>query len=139
MLHSLLTLKTDTMKLLVLISALLIASISNGQSPFKKQYDSLSKIAKKEILGYSTTYRNNTLTTTIWTPNFYDYYQEITLNVKTIDSTVVKHAYDLIAKKTGKWVTGYTQTYFKRRETLIIYYLAESGEERYDVVYTVER
>ena len=117
------------MRLLLLIIAVLLSTACFSQSQ-QRVYDSLSKVTGKQVVGYSKAYHNTQLTYTIWYISFYDYVTEQTLYTAPLDKTSAKQAYDAIARETSQWITGYTITYFKNRETFIIQYLTSEGEER---------
>ena len=118
------------MKLLLLISAVLLSAACFGQV-HQKEYDSLSRVTHKKVLGYSTKYHDRRVECVVF---YYDKNGEMTdqfLYTKTLDSITVQKLYDSVARSTMQFITGYTQTYFQHRETFIITYLDKYLVEKY--------
>jgi hypothetical protein len=118
------------MKLLFLISAVLLSAACFGQV-HQKEYDSLSRVTHKKILGYSTTYYDRSVKCVVF---YYDKDGEMSdqiLYTKELDSMTTQKLYDSVARSTLQFITGYTQTYFQQRETFIIRYLDKNLVEKY--------
>jgi heterodisulfide reductase subunit B len=118
------------MKLLFLISAVLLSAACFGQS-HQKEYDSLSRVTHKKVLGYSTRYHDRTVECIVFFYNKYGEMDQQLLYTKTLDSATIQKVYDSVARSTMQFITGYTQTYFQQRETFIITYLDKYLMERY--------
>jgi hypothetical protein len=118
------------MKLLFLISAVLLSAACFGQV-HQKEYDSLSRVTHKKILGYSTAYYDRSVKCVVF---YYDKDGEMSdqiLYTKELDSMTTQKLYDSVARSTLQFITGYTQTYFQQRETFIIRYLDKNLVEKY--------
>lgn len=118
------------MKLLFLISAVLLSAACFGQG-HQKEYDSLSRVTHKKVLGYSTKYHDRNVECIVFFYNKDGEMDQQLLYAKTLDSVTVQKVYDSVARSTMQFITGYTQTYFQQRETFIISYLDKYLMEKY--------